>query len=489
MSLTTIALSSFTSLAALVASVSSPVLADPAPVVSHHSIQLNKAALAYTAAFTEIELKDDTGGAVATLSAISYVRDGVKTPADRPVIFLFNGGPGASSSPLHMSAFGPRIRTDGKDAKIVDNPNTLLDTADLVFIDPVGTGLNHVYKPDELGQFLGVDHDASAVLGLIDSWIEANHRDASPVYIVGESYGGARLAVIAGDIAEQKLPINLKGLVLISPALDFSTSADMGQVLQLPTLAAGAWYHGKVDRHGLSLPQFVQTAQSFAAETYAPALIKSPHISESELQSVAKGLAGFTGLSADSIIKSNLRIDSETFLSDLNADRTLNTGRLDMRVTALKAPPLNTQRPAAANDPSLGLGKSNVITSPLITAYLRDELNVPVTSEYVGLSLELNFKWNWSDTDADKKFALNLTPDLAKLLHDRPEVKVLVVGGYFDLATPLWEARYAIEHADIPRNRVQFEAYETGHSVFNPDAGMADRTKDIRHFVKPDLKE
>jgi carboxypeptidase C (cathepsin A) len=479
----------FACVAALVMIAPSWVLAAPAPVQSHHLIQVKNAPLAYTAAFTESELKDDAGTPVATLSAISYVRDGVKAPTERPVIFLFDGGPGASSSPLHMSAFGPRIRSDGKDGNIIDNPNTLLDTADLVFIDPVGTGLSHVYKPDELGQFLGVNHDASAVLGLIETWLKSNGRQSSPVYIIAESYGGARLAVICGDIAAQKLSINLKGLVFISPALDFSTSPDMSQVLQLPTLAAGAWYHSKVNRRGLTLPEFVLAAQTFAAETYAPALIKGPHIDDADVQSVAKGLAGFTGLSVDNLVKMKLRIDSETFLTELNAAQNLNTGRLDMRVTALKAPPLNTERPAAANDPSLGLGKSNVITSPSITAYLRDELKVPVTSDYIGLSLELNFKWNWSDTDADQKFALNLTPDLAKLMHDRHGVKVMVVGGYFDLATPLWEARYAIEHGDIPLDRVQFRAYATGHSVFNPDAGMADRTQDIRNFVRPDLKE
>ncbi|MDV6332950.1 S10 family peptidase [Asticcacaulis sp. 201] len=462
-----------------------PALAETAPIVTHHVLKTGKTPLAYDAAFTETELKNASGQPVVTLSAISYVLDGVKDDTKRPVMFFFNGGPGASSSPLHMSAFGPRIRSEGKNAHIIDNPNTLLDSADLVFIDPVGTGLSRTFRPDEVGQFLGVNHDAAAVLTVITNWLKSNNREASPIFIAGESYGGARLAVIAGQMVDQKTPIHLKGLLLISPALDFSTSADMTQVLQLPTLAAGAWYHRKVDRKQRSLADVVASAQNFSINTYAPALIKGAALSENERAFVAKELADFTGISADLIANANLRIDSDVFLSNLNAAQNLDTGRLDMRVTAIKAPPLNADRSAAANDPSLGLGKSNVITSPLITAYLHDELKVPVTSDYVSLSLDLNFRWNWSDVRDEQKFALNVTPELARLMKDRPGVRMMVVGGYYDLATPLWSARYAIEHSDAPLDRVRFEAYPTGHSVFNPADDLSAKADQIRTFLTP----
>ncbi|MFT4077551.1 MAG: hypothetical protein QM647_18640 [Asticcacaulis sp.] len=453
------------------------------PVATHHTLKLGAKSLPYRAIFSETVLRDEKGEPVATLSATAYVREDIKDIATRPVTFFFNGGPGASSSPLHLSAFGPRIRTEGKDVRIVDNPNTLLDATDLVFIDPVGTGLSRTFKPDELNQFLGVNHDAAAVLHVITDWLQTNGREGAPVFIVGESYGGARLATIAGQIVDNQTPINLKGLMLISPALDFSTSGDLTQVLQLPTLAAGAWYHQKVDRQGLTLPAFMAAAQSFATQSYAPALIQGPNLAPPDLAKVAAGLSRFTGIPAKALEAAKLRIDSEDFLANLNADKNLNTGRLDMRVTAVKAPPLNTDRPAAANDPSLGLGKSNVITSPVITAYLRDELKVPVSTDYVALSLDLNFKWNWSDVRPDQKFALNTTPDLSRLMKARSDVRLLVVGGDFDLATPVWAARYAIEHGDIPLDRVRFEAWPTGHSVFNPSDDLATKVAEIRAFL------
>ncbi|GGZ43497.1 carboxypeptidase [Asticcacaulis endophyticus] len=452
---------------------------DAINVTTPRTLTQSQTTLNYTAGFTEEILKNDKGEAVVSLSAISYVRDGDK--ATRPVIVFFNGGPGASSSPLHMSAFGPRIRD--KDA-LIDNPDTLLDAADLVFIDPPGTGLSRVFKADELRSFLGVNHDAAAVHGLIAKWLKANGRETSPLYIAGESYGGYRLAVMSGQIAKDKTLPNLKGLILISPSLNMSESRDMGQVLELPTLAAGAWHHNKIDRKGRSLEAIFNDAQSFAISTYAPALLKGAQITHAEKTDVAKGLSGLIGLPVETILAANLRVGSQTYLEALNADKDQLTGRLDMRVVAPIAPPANPNRPAAANDPSLGLGKSNIITSPLITRYLKDELNFPATTDYVSLSLELNFQWNWDDMNKDRQFVMNVTPDLATLMKDRPDLKMMVVGGYFDLATPVWAARYEIEHADMPLDRVTFNAYATGHSVFNPADNLTAKADQIRAFIK-----
>lgn len=460
----------------------SPVTAQEAISVSTpKTLAQRQTTLNYTAGFTEDILKNDAGEAVVSLSAISYVRDGVQDRSARPVIVFFNGGPGASSSPLHMSAFGPRIRD--KDA-LINNPDTLLDAADMVFIDPPGTGLSRTFKPDQVRNVLGVNHDAAAVRGLIAKWLKANGREDSPLYIAGESYGGYRLAVMSGQIAKDKAFPNLKGLILISPSLNMSESRDMGQILELPTLAAGAWHHNKIDRKGRSLEATFAEAQRFAISTYAPALLKGAQISAAEKTTVAKGLSGLIGLPVETILNANLRVDSQTYLETLNADQDQLTGRLDMRVVAPKAPPANPNRPAAANDPSLGLGKSNVIKSALITTYLKDELKFPAHDDYVSLSLELNFQWNWDDMNKDRQFVMNVTPDLATLMTDRPDLKMMVVGGYFDLATPVWAARYEIEHANIPLERVEFNAYAAGHSVFNPADNLTAKADQIRAFIK-----
>ena len=248
------------------------MISDEAPigsVATRHEIQLGKTKLAYTATFAETPLQDDKGALQATISATSYVLDGVRDRSHRPVIFLFNGGPGASSSPLHFSAFGPRLLTNEKDAeglrKLADNSNTLLDVADLVFIDPVGTGFSRERPGAQSGAYWGVESDAAAALQLIRKWLVDNGRAESPLFIAGESYGGFRLATLL----EHTDDLPLAGLIFISPMLDASGSSgapgnDLPYIFELPSMAVAAWEHHKIDRAGRTIEQVYAEAEHFA---------------------------------------------------------------------------------------------------------------------------------------------------------------------------------------------------------------------------------
>lgn len=455
-------------------------------VSSRHRIRIGKESIAYTATFEETPL----GGAAApeaSISSTSYVRDGVRDRATRPVVFAFNGGPGASSSPLHFSAFGPR-RFDGKGDALLDNAETLLDAAELVFIDPVGTGFSRVRSGADPAEYWSVEGDAKATLDLIRKWLHVHGRESSPVYIAGESYGGYRLATLAANASD----VNIAGLIFLSPMLDASGSTesignDQPYVFALPTMAAAAWQHEKIDRHGTTVEQFFEDARVFAESDYMMALRRGSALSDAERTSIAARMAQFIGLPADKIAAANLRVDSETFLQTLLPDRIV--GRLDVRVTGPKPADRPKDRPPAADDPALGLHGSNVIKSARVRDYMTRELQVPTARDYLALTLDVNFRWNWSDRSDSPQFYINPTPNVATLLTKRPESRVLLLGGLFDLAVPAGGPRYALQHAGLPADRVIMKTFVAGHSPFDSDESRAQVSAVVHQFLRGETGE
>jgi carboxypeptidase C (cathepsin A) len=320
-----------------------PTVAGPilGPVESDHEAMIAGAPLRYRSVFREYALNDEAGRPIATISATTYLRRGVEA-ADRPVFFLFNGGPGASSSPLHFSAFGPRLRPAGRDAAapFTDNADSLLDVADLVFVDPVGTGFSRILPGGDGALFWAPKGDAGAVLQLIRNWTRDHGRERSPVFIAGESYGAYRLATMMADAGD----LNLHGLLLISPATDTAGMAGAGpsdedHVFRLPTMAAAAWHHEKVDRRGLTVEAFVAQARAFAESEYLAALHQGSALPAAEKARIAARMAAFIGLPADVIAGADLRVSNDLFVETLLADRNALVGRLDTRVAAPVQPP------------------------------------------------------------------------------------------------------------------------------------------------------
>jgi len=456
------------------------------PVPSDHRLHVGSIALTYTATFEEKELKDAQGKPTATISATSYVRKDVADLRARPVLFAFNGGPGASSTPLHFEAFGPRRIIESADGSrsLADNPHTLLADTDLVFIDPVGTGFTRILPGGSGAPYWSIDGDAAAVLELIRGWLREHARTQSPLFIAGESYGGFRLATML----KQADDLKITGLVMISPMLNPSASVeapgnDLPYVFSLPAMAVAAWQHGKAERNGRTIAEQFGAAARFAQTDYLISLQQGSLLKSGERERVAAEMSALVGLPPKYIADANLRISDDAFVTELLKDRNLVLGRLDTRIAAPPPAQVPKNRPAAANDPSLGLGMTNVIKNDVAKRYFQSELRVPTDRDYVSLSLDLNFKWNWRQEQKPwhPSFYTNATPNIADYMKKHSETRMLVVGGYFDLAVPVLSSRYAVDHSEIPLDRVTFAVFESGHSTFSGDAALS-RMNQVMHL-------
>ena len=429
----------------------------------------------YRADWTEIAV----GSRELMVSATTYIADGAD--AARPVLFCFNGGPGASSSPLHLNAFGPRrFEARGEGARtIVANPHTLLDVADLVFIDPPGTGFSgraHTEPP-----VLTILDDAQAVEAMIRHWLKARGRAESPVFIAGESYGGYRLAEMCATIAD----IDIRGILLISPLLDASAAvgargSDLPHILELPSLAVAAWTHAGAEPSPRSVEEVWQDAHRFAIGPYASALLAGDRLDTETAQEIGQQLADLLNIGVEEVLDADLRVDSTWLLHRLRRGEGIAIGRLDSRVTG-PLPRIDSARPPGADDPALGANGRDVITSPELAAYLV-ELGGPAGAEYVSLSLALNFRFDWGAGITEIGASRNPTANLGTLLRARPDAAVLAFGGYHDVATPLAATEYALSHAGLPSDRVELIALDGGHSFDAQTLPVA--TDRIRAFIR-----
>jgi len=463
------------------------------PISTQHELRVTggrRPSLSYTATFAEFPLTDDAGRLQATISSTSYVVDPVRDRAHRPVLFAFNGGPGASSSPLHFSAFGPRRLTDERDAaglrKLADNPHTLLDAADLVFIDPVGTGFSRERPGAPSGLYWSVESDAASVAKLIRKWLVDNGRTVSPVFIAGESYGGFRLATLLKQADD--LPI--AGVIFISPLLDASGTDsapgnDLPYILNLPSMAVAAWEHHKIDRAGRTIEQVYVEAEHFAQAEYAGALQQGSLLPAPDRDRLANHMAALIGLPAQTIATDNLRVGSQEFLEKLLGAEGRIVGRLDTRLSAPKVDPTALPgRPAAANDPALGLGPSNVIKSEPIKAYMDRELGVHTRRDYVSLTLDVNFRWKWQSDTPEPQFYVNAAPYIASAMIKQPRMRLLLVGGYYDMAVPVMAPRYALTHAGVPLDRVNMQSLVAPHSAFEGETNLATGSTVVHDFLR-----
>jgi carboxypeptidase C (cathepsin A) len=455
------------------------------PVSSVHHFQIGGVDVAYTAIFEENVLEDSQGRPMATISSTTYLRRDVPDVQTRPVLFAFNGGPGASSSPLHFGAFGPRRIIEAEDGvrSLADNPYSLLADTDLVFIDPVGTGFNQIPPGGDGAPYWSIEGDADAVLDLVRGWLREHGRAGSPLFIAGESYGAFRLA----NMVKKSNDLNIAGLIVISPMLDASASDetpgnDQPYIFSLPAMAVAAWQHNHVDRAGLTVQQQFEEAARFAQTEYTVALQQGSLLPASDRNRMANRMAALIGLPARLIADSNLRVSNDLFVTELLKDKNLVLGRLDTRVAAPPPPKVPADRPAAASDPALGLGSTNVIKSSVGKTYFVSELGVHTTRDYVSLTLDVNFKWNWQQKQEPwhPKFYTNAAPYFAAYMQKHPQTRLLVVGGYYDLAVPILSARNAISHSGIPLDRVTMAIFESGHSTFSGDASLA-RMDNLMH--------
>ncbi len=313
--------------------------------VTDHTIRVGSQVIPYKASAGTTLLKNDRGESTGLMYSVAYARSDVRDPGTRPVSFLFNGGPGSATMWLHMGAFGPRrvVTTNGEFTPpapyaIVDNAETLLDKTDLVFIDAMGTGYSRIAGKATDRDFYGVDEDASAFAQFINTYISRNNRWNSPKFLIGESYGTFRSAVL-GNLLQQRYTMHLNGIDLISSVLDLSTITfapgdDRPYIYYLPSYAAVAWYHKALRNRPADLMPFLEEARHYAQGEYAATLFKGSKASAAEKAAAAKKLSSFTGLAEDYLLRANLRVTLGQFNAELLRNRGLTSGRIDARFTA-----------------------------------------------------------------------------------------------------------------------------------------------------------
>ncbi|MFA5965687.1 MAG: peptidase S10 [Sphingomonas sp.] len=444
------------------------------------------------------EGKKDKGKAEAAMFYVAYFRTGAPA-ANRPITFVFNGGPGSSSVWLHMGAFGPvrvetadRTHTAPAPYAMVDNDASLLDARDLVFIDAPGTGFSRVAGPDKDKAFFGVDQDIHAFAQFVTQFLSKYDRWNSPKYLFGESYGTMRAAGLT--LALQQESVDLNGVILLSDILDWdlmpddpqlNPSVDLPYIVALPTYAATAWYHHRLADRPDDLAALLARVEAFATGDYAQALIQGNALPDAERQRIATQLAAFTGLPVSYLLKTNLRIEYGAFQKELLADQGLTTGTLDTRFTGAT---LDALSKVADYDPQgSALGAAYVAT---FNHYVRDTLHYGDDRAFKpGIDIYGSWDYRHKPPGAAKPLIAlpNVLPDLAVAMKQNPTMKVMVNGGYFDVSTPYFEGMFEMRHLPVPAallGNISYHYYQSGHMVYAHLPALHELHDNVAAFIR-----
>jgi carboxypeptidase C (cathepsin A) len=461
---------------------------DEPPVVTKHEIKAGGKILKYTATTGYMPIRNAQGETEARIFYMAYTLDQAGTVAQRPLMFSFNGGPGSSSVWLHLGALGPkrvRMQDDGAmpapPYQLVENEHTWLDKTDLVFIDPVGTGYSRAASPQIAQKFFGLQGDLDSVGEFIRLYLSRHERWASPLYLVGESYGTTRASGLSGYLVEKGIAFN--GIILVSTVMNFQTllfapGNDLPYQLILPSYTATAWYHKKLpaDLQNKPLRTVLDEVERWVTNDYSVILTKGDRLSAAEKQKAVEQLSRYTGLDKTFVENCNLRVDLGRFNKELLRDDKRTSGRLDSRFRGMDASNAS-ERPDF--DPSM-----TAIRPPYTAAfnqYVRSELGFKSDLEYYILGGGIG-QWNWgvnngyADTSTSLRSAFNKNPFL----------KVLVASGYYDMATPYFAAEYTLDHLGLDpslRRNVTTTYYEAGHMMYIDVKSLAKLKQDVEKFI------
>ncbi len=460
-------------------------------VQTKHSLKIGGQEIKYTATAGTILLKLEDGTPKASIFYVAYTKDDASDASQRPLTFSFNGGPGSASVWLHLGLFGPR-RVQMGDAgtllpppyKLVDNDVSLLDISDLVFIDPVSTGYSRAVPGEAPKQFFGVTEDVESVADFIRLYATRNKRWASPKFLAGESYGTTRAAGLSGYL-QQRYGMYLNGIVLISTILNFETAEfdvgnDLPYILYLPTYTAIAWYHKKLpaDLQGGDVQKAVEESRKFAVGEYADALMTGDPLPAARRTEIEQKLARLTGLSADYIDRTNLRIEIQRFTKELLRNERRTVGRIDARF-------LGIDRDAAGEDPEYDPSIAAIIGpySGMLNDYVRNDLKFDSDLPYEVLTGRVR-PWNYAPYE---NRYVNVAETLRRAMTQNPFLHVFVAKGYYDLATPFFAADYTFDHLGLDptlRSHLTGAYYEAGHMMYVHPPSLAKLKADIAQFIK-----
>ncbi len=459
------------------------------PVVTRHEIRIGGRLLKYTVTAGMMPLKNARSGETeAHIFFMAYTADNAGPVDRRPLMFSFNGGPGSSSVWLHLGALGPKrvqMLENGfmpaPPYHLVDNEYTWLDKTDLVFIDPVGTGYSRAAKPELAKNFFTRQGDVASVGEFIRLYLTRYQRWASPLFLVGESYGTTRASALSGYLIEHGIAFN--GIVLVSTVIDFATiefaaNNDLPCILYVPSYTATAWYHKRLppDLQQQDLIPVLHQAEQWTMNEYAPALAKGDRLTPDERQRVIGQLARYTGLDPTYIDQSNLRIEIEHFTKALLRDRRRTVGRLDSRFEGVDYIPASE---LPDFDPSMAAIRPPY--TAMFNHYVRGELGYKSDLEYYILGGGLS-GWDMQSPGRYPDVSAALRSAFAK----NPYLRVLVNAGYYDLATPYFAMEYTFDHMGLDpslRRNVSMAYYRSGHMVYIDTQSLADLKQNVARFI------
>jgi carboxypeptidase C (cathepsin A) len=456
-------------------------------VTTKHAITVRGQKVDYTATAGTLLLKKEDDKPSASIFFVAYTRDDVTDKAKRPLQFTFNGGPGSSSVWLHMGAFGPKRVVLGPDGQqpappyqLVENEDTPLVFTDLVFIDPVTTGFSRNAPGENPAQFHSVEGDLDSVADFIRLYLTRFERWSSPKFLTGESYGTTRAAGLSQVLLQRGIYLN--GITLISSILNFETASfatgnDLSYILFLPTYTAAAWYHKKLtgDLQG-DLQKAIAESKRFAASEYTLALMKGDKISAQDRGATAKQLARLTGLSQKYIELSNLRVTIGRFTKELLRDERRTIGRYDSRLQGID---LDAAGERGEYDPSYSAVQGAF--TAMFNDYVHGELNYQTDLPYEILTGKVQ-PWNYGRYQNQY---LNVAEGLRQAMTENPNLRVMVVNGYYDLATPFFATEYTMNHLGLDStlsSHVSLTYCDAGHMLYTKKACLDSLYQSMTNF-------
>ncbi len=433
-----------------------------------------------------LPIRDDKGEVDALIFATHYE---AKDKGPRPLIFAFNGGPGSPSLWLHLGALGPKVIPMGPNGtmpvppyQLQDNPESWLSFADVVFLDPVGTGFSEAVSPERAKTYWGMKGDIQSITEAIRLYLNRTQNLHRPIYLAGESYGTMRAAGVARAL--QDVGIACSGLVLISSVLNFQTlrhwnGNDLVYPLYLPSFAATSWYHkAGPEANFSSLAEIVSEARDFALGEYSTALMQGDNLSEENSTKIAEKIYRLTGISTDYTKKANLRLNIHRYCKELLRSKGITVGRLDSRAQGRDLDWISAE---FEHDPSM-----SALMAPYAMTYqnyVRQELGYETDKPYL-IFKGIQSPWQW---DMPEGGPPDTSAALSQAMVRNPWMRVFVASGYYDLATPFVATEYTMSHLSLPpdlRGNIQIKEYEAGHMMYTHEESMQNLARDVREFCQ-----
>lgn len=453
---------------------------------SEHQVTIKGQPVPYTTTVGNMPVWNDTGKPIASLFYTYYERSDVNDKTHRPLVFSFNGGPGSASVWMHIGYTGPKLlKIDDEGYPIqpygvVDNSHSILDVADIVFVNPVNVAFSRILDEEtDRGEFFGVNADIDYLADWINTFVNRHDRWPSPKYLIGESYGTTRVSGLA-DRLQSSHWMYLNGVILVSPTgLGIDRDGPVGDATPLPYFAATAWYHDALDNslQQKDLDAILPEVEAFTINEYIPALAKGGFIEEAEKEEIAEKVALYSGIDKQAVLDRNLRISTSFFWKELLRDEGLTVGRLDSRYRGI-----DRENGGERYDFDPALTAWNHAFTPAINHYLRAELGYETDLQY----------WTFGPVHPWDRSGDYTGERLRSAMAENPYLHVLVQSGYYDGGTNYFDAKYTMWNMDPSgklKDRLSFKGYRSGHMMYLRTEDLETSNDDIREFIEKSIPE